>query len=225
MRRLRVGDGRAEERAVETPQRTHNDAAALPPLPPQEVAMTVLPRARSPRPRASSSSPDEEAADASAEQTHAPLLPPPPAARISGSHVSSDDERSVKLGLGDFIFYSLLVGRAAMTDLLTACACYIGIVAGLAATLAALAVVHHVRCPASCAASPSHQPTHAPLRCAGAACAAHQRCAGGAAVCGGAVGAGALHAPPLNIAGVLLMEAARAWSDACRWRLGRCSAL
>ena len=37
----------------------------------------------------------------------------------------------------------MLVGRAAKTDVLTSCACYLGIVAGLAATLATLAVVHH----------------------------------------------------------------------------------
>lgn len=47
---------------------------------------------------------------------------------------------SIKLGLGDFIFYSVLVGRAAMYDLMTVFASYLAIVAGLGATLVLLAV-------------------------------------------------------------------------------------
>ncbi|KAK9841060.1 hypothetical protein WJX81_008443 [Elliptochloris bilobata] len=46
----------------------------------------------------------------------------------------------IKLGMGDFIFYSVLVGRAAMYDMLTAFAAYLGIVAGLGATLLLLAL-------------------------------------------------------------------------------------
>ena len=42
---------------------------------------------------------------------------------------------AIKLGLGDFIFYSVLVARAAMHDLLTAFASYTAIVAGLGMTL------------------------------------------------------------------------------------------
>jgi hypothetical protein len=37
---------------------------------------------------------------------------------------------SIKLGLGDFIFYSVVVGRAAMYDYLAVFACYLAIVAG-----------------------------------------------------------------------------------------------
>lgn len=47
---------------------------------------------------------------------------------------------AIKLGLGDFVFYSVLVGRAAMYDLMTVYACYLAIVAGLGATLILLAV-------------------------------------------------------------------------------------
>ncbi|VVA90540.1 unnamed protein product [Arabis nemorensis] len=49
-------------------------------------------------------------------------------------------KRGIKLGLGDFIFYSVLVGRAAMYDLMTVYACYLAIISGLGCTLILLSV-------------------------------------------------------------------------------------
>ncbi|KAM7273135.1 hypothetical protein ACFE04_027799 [Oxalis oulophora] len=48
--------------------------------------------------------------------------------------------KGIKLGLGDFVFYSVLVGRAAMFDLMTVYACYLGIISGLGCTLILLSV-------------------------------------------------------------------------------------
>ncbi|VDN25725.1 unnamed protein product [Dibothriocephalus latus] len=51
-------------------------------------------------------------------------------------------ESGVKLGLGDFIFYSLLVGRAAVDgDVLTVVACYVAILVGMCITIVALSLV------------------------------------------------------------------------------------
>ncbi|KAH7571623.1 hypothetical protein JRO89_XS04G0104100 [Xanthoceras sorbifolium] len=49
-------------------------------------------------------------------------------------------DKGIKLGLGDFVFYSVLVGRAAMYDLMTVYACYLAIISGLGFTLILLAV-------------------------------------------------------------------------------------
>lgn len=59
---------------------------------------------------------------------------------------SSDGEpsraNSIKLGLGDFIFYSVLVAKAAMYSFTTFIACTLVILFGLGATLVLLSVYH-----------------------------------------------------------------------------------
>ncbi|KAB2632316.1 presenilin-like protein [Pyrus ussuriensis x Pyrus communis] len=59
--------------------------------------------------------------------------------RREGSEMFS---KGIKLGLGDFVFYSVLVGRAAMYDLMTVYACYLAIISGLGCTLILLSVYH-----------------------------------------------------------------------------------
>lgn len=50
----------------------------------------------------------------------------------------------IKLGLGDFVFYSVLVGRASMHSSAALLACAVAIIAGLCATLALLPILQKV---------------------------------------------------------------------------------
>ncbi|KAI9905892.1 hypothetical protein PsorP6_013893 [Peronosclerospora sorghi] len=52
------------------------------------------------------------------------------------------EDKTIKLGLGDFIFYSVLVGRAAIKDFSTFAVAFVCIVMGLGGTLFLLAVLH-----------------------------------------------------------------------------------
>lgn len=53
-----------------------------------------------------------------------------------------EDDKTIKLGLGDFIFYSVLVGRAAIKDFSTFAVTFVCIVMGLGGTLFLLSVLH-----------------------------------------------------------------------------------
>ncbi|KAL4571771.1 hypothetical protein LXL04_018536 [Taraxacum kok-saghyz] len=59
---------------------------------------------------------------------------------LRAREIDEETTRGIKLGLGDFVFYSVLVGRAAMYDLMTVYACYLAIISGLGCTLILLSV-------------------------------------------------------------------------------------
>lgn len=55
---------------------------------------------------------------------------------------AGDDRNSIRLGLGDFIFYSVLVAKAAQYSFTTFAACLLVILSGLGGTLVLLSVYH-----------------------------------------------------------------------------------
>ena len=57
---------------------------------------------------------------------------------VEGNDIGLPD--AIKLGLGDFIFYSVLVGRAAMWSWITCAFCFVAVIFGLVLTLVILSV-------------------------------------------------------------------------------------
>ncbi|GBG28428.1 Presenilin-1 [Hondaea fermentalgiana] len=84
--------------------------------------------------------------DADSEREASPPRAPRPAAPLTPADLlerdseAFADRNSIKLGLGDFVFYSVLVGRAALQGFSTFAAVFITVFAGLAGTLLLLAV-------------------------------------------------------------------------------------
>ncbi|XGW11209.1 hypothetical protein V3C99_012590 [Haemonchus contortus] len=79
---------------------------------------------------------------------HEPTNRPSPAAALKSLNMrnsistSEEESRSIRLGLGDFIFYSLLVGTATATsDWATTLACCVSILTGLGFTLVLLVIL------------------------------------------------------------------------------------
>ena len=62
------------------------------------------------------------------------------AAQQEDEHEDDGGDNSIKLGLGDFVFYSVLVSRAALFDSASMAACFVAILMGLGGTLILLAV-------------------------------------------------------------------------------------
>mmetsp|Transcript_28460 Transcript_28460/g.36942 ORF Transcript_28460/g.36942 Transcript_28460/m.36942 type:complete len:432 (+) Transcript_28460:180-1475(+) len=61
-------------------------------------------------------------------------------ARVVDEEYDEDEDRSIKLGLGDFVFYSVLVSKAALYGFTTCAACFLVILSGLGGTLILLSI-------------------------------------------------------------------------------------
>lgn len=64
-------------------------------------------------------------------------------AESSDGPESEEERNTIRLGLGDFIFYSVLVAKAAQYSFTTFAACVLVILTGLGGTLVLLSVFHH----------------------------------------------------------------------------------
>nr|CCA14029.1 presenilinlike protein putative [Albugo laibachii Nc14] len=62
--------------------------------------------------------------------------------RSENEMLDDQEANTIKLGLGDFIFYSVLVGRAAIYDFSTFVVCFLCVLLGLGGTLFLLSVLH-----------------------------------------------------------------------------------
>ena len=130
--------------------------AAMPPPPPPPAAGAVRNAMRSTTAAAAktvSAAPsingggeqtvEDEAADggAAGDVVGAGVGGDPEAARgvrlvsAEGEEEEDEEDRSIKLGLGDFVFYSVLVSRAALYDVSTMAACFVSVLMGLGGTL------------------------------------------------------------------------------------------
>ena len=64
----------------------------------------------------------------------------PPVSHNAACTPAYTADRSIKLGLGDFVFYSVLVSKAALYGFATCAVCFLVIISGLGATLVLLSV-------------------------------------------------------------------------------------
>lgn len=114
--------------ALETGHTTPVEPSHPPPAPlsPAAALLRGVPSGYAPVPVS------QTAPSGSAPKASAPLRADEPTV-----FVSEDDpeDRSIKLGLGDFVFYSVLVSRAALFDFSTFMACLVSVLMGLGGTL------------------------------------------------------------------------------------------